>query len=57
MAKKKATEAVEEKVYLLTFLDSLSLTQAQQTYYEKTYKQYRDSKTYSEWKKIVKFVH
>jgi hypothetical protein len=72
MAKKKEDESLSDsqenitttttteapkKVDLQNYLDSLSLTRAERTYYERTYGQNQNLKTYEEWKIEIKIVH
>jgi len=51
------TTAAPKKIDLQNYLDSLSLTRAERTYYERTYGRVRASKTYEEWKNEIKIVH
>lgn len=51
------TTVAPKKIDLQNYLDSLHLTRAERTYYERTYGQTRISKTYEEWKNEIKIVH
>lgn len=51
------TTVTPKKIDLQNYLDSLHLTRAERTYYERTYGQARILKTYEEWKNEIKIVH
>lgn len=46
-----------EKIDLQNYLDSLYLTRAERTYYERTYSSTQVLKTYKEWESEIKIVH
>ena len=46
-----------KRIDLQNYLDNLSLTRAERTYYERTYNQAQTLKTYEEWKTEIKIVH
>ena len=55
--KKVEKKKVEKKMDLQSFLDTIALTRAERTYYERTYSQKDKPMTIAQWRKNVKFVH
>lgn len=47
----------DRKLNVFEYLDTVKLTRAERSYYEKHYKQDNQDRTIDQWSKIIKFIH